>query len=79
MKTITLSPQGQITIPVALRRRLNLKGGTRLLLEIMDWVKSKALVIRPIPKGWVDEVAGSGRGLWGKNSDEYLQKERNTW
>lgn len=79
MKTVILSPQGQITIPIDLRRALNLKSGSKMILDVVDWVKSKAVVLRPTPKNWVDEVAGSGEGLWGKNSDEYLEKTRNQW
>lgn len=79
MKTVTLSPQGQITIPIDLRRALNLKSGTKMILDVVDWVKSKAVILRSTPKNWVDEVVGSGQGLWGKNSDNYLEKERNQW
>lgn len=79
MKMLTISSQGQITIPASLRRDLNLKGGTKLILNLVDWVKSKAIVLQPMPKNWVDEVAGSGKGLWGKSSEEYLKEERNSW
>lgn len=79
MKTITISPQGQITIPASLRRTLNLRAGTKLILNIVDWVKSKAIVIQPVPKSWVDQVAGTGKGMWGKSSDAYLDRERNAW
>lgn len=79
MKTITISPQGQITIPASLRRSLNLKGGTKLILNIVDWIKTKAIIIQPEPKSWVDQVAGTGKGMWGKSSDVYLEKERNLW
>lgn len=79
MKTLTISPQGQITIPASLRRDLNLKGGTKLILNLVKWVKSKAIVLQPMPKNWVDTVAGSGKGLWSKSSEKYLQEERNSW
>lgn len=79
MKTLTISPQGQITIPVNLRRDLNLKGGTKLILNLVDWVKNKAIVLQPMPKNWVDTVSGSGKGLWGKSSVKYLEEERNSW
>lgn len=79
MRTITISPQGQITIPMDLRRALNLKSGSTMILDVVDWVKSKAMVLRPTPKNWVDEVSGSGEGLWGKDSDKYLEKTRNQW
>lgn len=79
MKTITISPQGQITIPTSIRRSLNLRAGTKLILNIVDWIKTKAIIIQPEPKSWVDQVAGTGTGMWGKSSDAYLEKERKLW
>lgn len=79
MKTLTISPQGQITIPAPLRRHLNLKAGTKLIINLVDWAKSKTIVLQPIPKSWVDAVSGSGKGLWGKSSEKYLEEERESW
>lgn len=77
--TITISPQGQITIPKAWRDLLGLKAGKKLAVSIATWVKGKAIVIRSEPKSWADYLAGTGKGLWGKDSDVYLQKERDSW
>lgn len=41
-------------------------------------IKTKNLILKPKPKNWVEEVAGTGKGMWGKSS-KYLEKERNTW
>lgn len=79
MQTITISPQGQITIPLKLRRNLNLIGGTKLILDLVDWVKTKAIILQPMPKNWVDTVSGSGKGLWGKSSEKYIENQRQSW
>jgi AbrB family looped-hinge helix DNA binding protein len=77
--SITISPQGQITIPKAWRDLLGLNAGKKLVISLVDWVKGKALVIHPEPKSWADYVAGTGKGLWGKDSDAYIKQERDSW
>lgn len=75
---LTISPQGQITIPKEWRESLRLKKGSHVFAWVEDKVKTKIIVIVPQPKSWVQAVSGSGKGLWG-NSDDYIQKERNQW
>ncbi|MEI6462567.1 MAG: helix-turn-helix transcriptional regulator [bacterium] len=31
------------------------------------------------PEDWYEIVKGSGRGLWGKDPDKYIENERNSW
>lgn len=77
--TLTVSPQGQITIPLELRQKLNLKAGAKVFVDLVNYLKSKAVILHPKPKSWVDELSGTGRGLWGANSQKYLEEERNSW
>ncbi len=80
MKTVILSPQGQITIPIDLRRALNLKSGTKLVLDVVDWVKSKAVVLRVKPKNISTYSLGLGKDIWsGIDATEYVKKERESW
>lgn len=75
---LTVSPQGQITIPKIWRDQLKLKSGVKVIAWIEEKLKTKILTLIPHPKNWTDIVAGSGKGMWG-NSDEYIQNERNQW
>ena len=78
--SLTISPQGQITIPIDLRRQLNLKPGTDLVLSLVDWVKSKALVLRAKPKNPSAHGLGLGREIWEKvDADKYVKAERQAW
>jgi len=75
--TLTISPQGQITIPKEWRKLL---GGTKLVawLKVATGEKQQ-LVLEKKSSNWVKEYAGSGKGLWGPDPDEYLRQERASW
>lgn len=77
--TLTVSSQGQITIPKAWRELLGLKKGKKLMASVVDWVKGKAIVIKKEPESWAEYLAGTGKGLWGKDSDEYHRKWKEEW
>ncbi|MEK7160797.1 MAG: AbrB/MazE/SpoVT family DNA-binding domain-containing protein [Patescibacteria group bacterium] len=74
---LTVSPQGQITIPVEWRQMLDLYKGAQVVAYIREGIK-KSLLLSPKPKSWTQTVAGTGANLWG-NSDDYLKKERAEW
>lgn len=76
--TLKVSPQGQITIPKAWRKVLNLKPGNKVLAYVSDLVKAKILTLKPESASWVDEVAATGQDCWG-DSDRYIQQERDSW
>lgn len=78
--TLKVSPQGQITIPKAWRKALKIKPGAKMIAHLTDWIKSKALTLRPEPKSWADYMSGLGKDLWqGVDVDEYVKKERDSW
>lgn len=80
MRTITVSPQGQITIPADLRKTLDLKDGVKLILDVVDWVKTKAIVLRVKPKNISTYSLGLGKDAWwGVDSDKYIKQERDSW
>lgn len=80
MRTITVSPQGQITIPIDLRKTLNLKEGVKLILDVVDWIKTKAIVLRVKPKDISTYSLGLGKDIWkGIDAAEYVKKERESW
>jgi len=79
--TLKVSPQGQITIPKAWRKALEIKPGTtKLVAYLTDLLKTKALTLQPKPKNWADYMAGLGKEVWEKvDTDEYIRKERDSW
>ena len=76
--TLTISPQGQITIPKQWRTLLGLQKGAKAIAWLEKKLKNKALVLTPQPESWIDAVAGTGKDLWG-DSAKYIKKERAQW
>ena len=73
-----LSSKNQITLPVAMVRRLGLKPGRRLMLRLED----DRIVLRPEPEDWVEYFRGSMKGVYGKTREEmdaYVRRERASW
>lgn len=83
MPTVTLSSKNQITLPAAMVRRLGLKGGDKIVAELID----DHIVLLPQPESWADYFAGSLKGVWGRTpeeTDQYLadlraRRERDEW
>jgi antitoxin ChpS len=76
--TATLSSKNQITLPVAMVRRLGLKPGRKLMLRL----EGDRIVLRPEPEDWVEYLRGSAKGVYGKTRDEmdaYVRRERASW
>jgi bifunctional DNA-binding transcriptional regulator/antitoxin component of YhaV-PrlF toxin-antitoxin module len=67
-----------MVVPVEIRKRLGLKPGVLVLIELRDGVA----VIRKVAKSWTELGAGLARGVWGAGSEEssaWLRRERRTW
>lgn len=77
--TLTVSSQGQVTIPKPWRKLLNLKPGIKLAAEISKGLRSKKIILEPEPESWARYVAGIGKGLWGKNSEVYHRRWKKEW
>jgi len=76
--TAKLSSKHQITLPVAMVRRLGLEPGDRLAVG----VEEDRIVLRPRPRDWVEYYRGRLRGVYGSSVeeiDEYIRKERESW
>lgn len=54
MTTTVVTTKGQIVIPAKIRRRLNIKRGTRLYIEERD----DELVIKAVTTGYFEKMAG---------------------
>lgn len=74
MRTTTVSSKGQVTIPAALLRALDLQAGTQLLVVP---VRDGVMLVRR-PDSAAEELAGSVRAVYG-DAGEYVDAERASW
>jgi len=72
MAEATLSSKNQIVIPREARKRLGLKPGDKLIVELDG---DKVIVLHK-PRSYAKALAGIARGLYGP---DYLKKERESW
>jgi len=75
---ITISPQGQLTIPKSWRSILGMKKGNKIIAQLKRTPQGAAVILSLQPENWTELVAGSGRGLW-SDSDIYITQERSSW
>jgi AbrB family looped-hinge helix DNA binding protein len=59
MKT-KITAKGQIAIPSSIRRKLGIKGGTRIMIELKE--HEKEIVLKPITREYVHSLRGKFRG-----------------
>lgn len=59
----TVTAKGQIVIPSSIRRKLDIKEGTRIEIELKE--ESNQIILTPITRGYVHSLRGkfSGKGL----------------
>ena len=72
--TVKVSQRHQIAVPQSARRRLQIKGGDRLLVDVQDGL----LILMPEPKNYTRQLAGLHREIWEK-AGEYIIGERKAW
>ena len=72
--SVQVSAKFQISIPQIVRRKLNIKKGDRLLVDVQDGV----IVLIPEPKRYADYLQGLHGEIWkGIDVQKYLNGERN--
>lgn len=76
--TLTLSSQGQVVIPVDVRRVMGLKAGSKVTLTVSQQKPIPTAIMQPMPDSWTKHVRGIGKNIWGKG-EEYIDKERSSW
>jgi len=75
-KTVKVSSRNQIALPSEARKKLGIKPGDRLLVEVQDGV----LVLISQPEDYVAAMAGLHRDVWeGVDTEAYLNEERDAW
>jgi len=72
--SVKVSNRYQIAVPQLARKRLKIKGGDRLLVDVQDGM----IVLLPEPQNYTQSLAGLHREIWEK-SGEYITGERNAW
>jgi looped-hinge helix DNA binding domain, AbrB family len=74
MLSVKVSSKHQIAVPSEARRRLGIKAGDRLEVEIRDDV----IVLRPRAGLTADRLYGLGRGVYG-DPVAYIRALRDEW
>ena len=74
LPSVKVSNRYQIAVPQHARKRLKIKSGDRLLVDVQDGM----IVLLPEPQNYTQALAGLHREIWEK-TDDYLIGERNAW
>jgi AbrB family looped-hinge helix DNA binding protein len=74
---LKLNGRNQITLPRDIRRKLNIKQGDHLLVDVQDGI----IILIPQPKRYTtDYLQGLHSEIWkGMNIENYLNGEREAW
>ena len=54
MPTTVVTTKGQVVIPAKIRRKLNIRKGTRLYIE----EKGDELILKPVTSAYLEKIAG---------------------
>jgi len=75
-KTVRVSKRYQISLPTAVRKRLGIKPGDRLLVE----VKGDMMILHREARDYVDHLSGLHQEIWRDvDVDAYADGERMGW
>ena len=75
-KIVKLSSKYQVVIPKEARKKLGLRAGDQLAVE----VEGGKVIVRPRPKNYTNYMLGLGKEIWeGIDASEYVRKERELW
>jgi AbrB family looped-hinge helix DNA binding protein len=74
--SVKVSAKYQIAVPQIARKKLNIKKGDRLIVDVQDGV----IILIPTPKSYTNYLQGLHSEIW-KNIDtqKYLNEERGSW
>lgn len=76
MGTVKVSRKNQIAVPSEVRRKLGIRPGDRLQVE----VEEGKMVLRPEADDWVDRLASIAPEIWeGVDAQEYVNELRGEW
>ena len=73
---VKVSGRFQISLPSAVRRRLGIRSGDHLLVEIREG----HAILMPEPRSFSEATKGLHREVWeGVDPQEYVRQERQAW
>lgn len=73
---VKVSKKFQISVPAAARKRLHIKRGDHLLVDVRDGY----VVLMPEPGDYCEHLRGLHREVWqGVEPQEYVRREREAW
>jgi antitoxin ChpS len=76
VQTVKVSDKFQISVPAAVRRRLGIQRGDRLLVD----VQGDHVVLMREPNSYAEKLAGLHAEVWaGVDPVEYIRTEREAW
>ena len=74
--SVKVSAKYQIAVPQIARKKLNIKKGDRLLVDVQDGV----IVLIPEPKRYTGYLQGLHSEIWkGVDVQKYINDERGSW
>ena len=74
--TVKVSAKYQVIIPQMARKKLNIRQGDHLLVDVQEGV----IVLTPEPKDYADRLQGLYSEIWkGIDVRKYLNGERQEW
>lgn len=74
--SVKVSAKYQIAVPQIARKKLNIKQGDRLLVDVQDGV----IVLIPQPKRYTEYLQGLHGDMWQDvDIQKYLNEERGAW
>ncbi|HXQ36903.1 MAG TPA: AbrB/MazE/SpoVT family DNA-binding domain-containing protein [Anaerolineales bacterium] len=74
--SVKVSAKYQIAVPQIARKKLNIKKGDRLLVDVQDGV----IVLIPEPKRYTGYLQGLHSEIWkGVDIQKYINDERGAW
>lgn len=73
--TAKLSSKSQIVIPAEARRKLGLRAGDILRVEIEE---DRLVLTRADPLGWLERLKSFGTGRW-REAEEEIERSRAEW
>jgi AbrB family looped-hinge helix DNA binding protein len=73
---VTVSSRNQIAVPSVVRRRLGIKSGDRLIVELRDGYA----ILMPEPADYAEHLRGLHAEVWAaEEPQEYVTRERDAW
>ena len=73
-ESVTVSNRGYIVLPAHIRKEMNIKPGTKILLS----KEENKIILQPV-SSFTEKLSGLTSGSFGKNADEvndYINEER---